>query len=279
MTNATLERKNTAPIEVRGGDGRTLVVRALTYGTIDSYGTVFAFDEALGRGCLTASIEGRSIPLCWAHEHGNVIGRMEAVESDTAKGGLVLRFRLDDPAIVQQAAVAVEQVASGSVRGISVGFDASHVEMRKWEGGEYPTFIDGCTLLECSLVIVPAVDGATVLEQRHPERARLTYGRDAARQELGAIEDAFVGVLRDCIEAGDDDDMVLRSVLNVYHEQVRAIEGLTGTTSEVVTLSKVEAMRADAAEERAARRARPSVAPPDWHDDAELTDSAAKWVG
>jgi len=143
-------------------DGRTIEVRAVTYGVVDDYGSVFL------PGVFNASLEKRLPTFIWGHSWLEPIGRATAWK-DTEEG-LELTMRLSDPDAVPRARQAAAQFADGTIDDVSVGFsDASRRPPTKDEATQWPgvreVIFEGA-LDETSGVVRGAVPGAKVLSVR-----------------------------------------------------------------------------------------------------------------
>ena len=135
-------------------DEGTFEVLAVAYDIVDDYGTRFI------KGVFNASLEQRLPVIAWAHDWAEPIGRATGWrETDE---GLFITGRLDLGGSVERAKQAHEQMRSGTLTDVSVGF---------WRLADR-TADDGVTeiikgdLDEVSVVLRGAVPGAKVLAVR-----------------------------------------------------------------------------------------------------------------
>lgn len=149
-------------------DGRTLVVRAVTYNVVDDYGTLFppgVFADSLGR---------RMPAFAWSHQWTEPIGRATAAEE--RPDGLYLTLRLSDPEAVPRARQAMVQFAEGTLTDVSIGFSgatwrpATDDELRTYPGVR-DVLTPGADLDEVSAVLRGAVPGAELVLQRSADGA------------------------------------------------------------------------------------------------------------
>lgn len=135
-------------------DEGTFEVLAVTYGTTDDYGTRFV------KGVFNDSLERRLPVIAWAHDWAEPIGRATGWrETDE---GLFLDARLDTSADVPRGRQALEQMRSGTLTDVSVGF--WRIADRTADDGV--TEITKGDLDEVSVVLRGAVPGAKVLAVR-----------------------------------------------------------------------------------------------------------------
>ena len=135
-------------------DEGTLEVLAVAYNIVDDYGTRFI------KGVFNDSLEQRLPVIAWAHDWSEPIGRATGWREDD--DGLYITGRLDLGGSVERAKQAHEQMRSGTLTDVSVGF---------WRLADR-TADDGVTeivkgdLDEVSVVLRGAVPGARVLAVR-----------------------------------------------------------------------------------------------------------------
>lgn len=140
-------------IEVRftaEGDDGTLEGYAVRFDTLDTYRTTFdrrAF-----------ALDGRSLPLLWNHEPGNVLGSVRTITADDA--GLRVRAKLNLD--VQRAREARSLLLAGDLSGLSIGFRRRKDEARA--GGV--RHITAAELVEVSLTPIASVPGSGVTSIR-----------------------------------------------------------------------------------------------------------------
>jgi Caudovirus prohead serine protease len=101
---------------------RTVVVRAVSYGPVDTHGTSWA------PGCLTESVQraldaGEAIPVNWAHDRHRVVGSVVGYR-DTPDG-LDLEIRLADPSTVPDAAMVASLLRDRHVDNVSIEFEGA----------------------------------------------------------------------------------------------------------------------------------------------------------
>lgn len=138
-------------------DGRTVQVRALTYGVPDSYGTSWR------PGCATRALQQGRMPLAlWSHDRSRVVGKVTGYADGPA--GLVLTLRLADPADVPDVRMVQALLRDDILDGVSIGFadgvtqpDPLHRGVRQFTE---------VRIVEISFVAVPSVPGARVLAVR-----------------------------------------------------------------------------------------------------------------
>jgi Escherichia/Staphylococcus phage prohead protease len=116
--------------------------------------------ERILRHAFTRSIaqRGNRIPLCINHDHSNVVGMSR--EWDDGDAGLVGLF---DIRADEYGARAVADLAAGYLQSMSVGF--LPIDAKRASDGVLE--IREARLVETSLVLMGAYDGAQVLAARH----------------------------------------------------------------------------------------------------------------
>lgn len=135
-------------------DEGTFEVLAVVYNIVDDYGTRFI------KGVFNDSLEKRLPVIAWAHDWAEPIGRATGWREDDE--GLYIIGRLDLGGSVERAKQAHEQMRSGTLTDVSVGF---------WRLADR-TADDGVTeitkgdLDEVSVVLRGAVPGARLLAVR-----------------------------------------------------------------------------------------------------------------
>lgn len=149
-------KRETRTGEVRAAtDEGVIEVLAVAYGITDDYGTQFQ------RGTFTDSLEERLPVIAWGHDWTEPIGRATGYrETDE---GLYLTARLDIGKGIARADQAHEQLRSGTLTDVSVGFMRVSSETPDPDG---PTIITRAELDEVSVVLRGAVPGAKVLAVR-----------------------------------------------------------------------------------------------------------------
>lgn len=140
------ETRFTAPTDT--GEIEGVAVR---FNIVDTYRTEFAPDAFRG-------LEGRSIPMLWAHDPSNVIGSWSSfqVRADglTAKGKLNLA--------VSKALEVRSLLQAGDVKGLSIGFKTVKDERRS----NGIRRITEAQLHEISIVAFPSVPGSEITSVR-----------------------------------------------------------------------------------------------------------------
>lgn len=140
------ETRFTAPTDT--GEIEGVAVR---FNTVDTYRTEFAPDAFRG-------LEGRSVPMLWAHDPANVIGSWSSfqVRPDglTAKGKLNLA--------VAKALEVRSLVQAGDIKGLSIGFRSVKDERR----ANGIRRIVEARLHEISIVAFPSVPGSGITSVR-----------------------------------------------------------------------------------------------------------------
>ena len=132
----------------------TFEVMAVAYSVVDDYGTRFI------KGVFNESLDQRLPTIAWGHQWAEPIGR--ATDWHETDEGLFITARLDLAGDVPRAKQAHEQMLSGTLDDVSVGF---------WRLADR-TADDGVTeiikgdLDEVSVVLRGAVPGAKVLAVR-----------------------------------------------------------------------------------------------------------------
>lgn len=165
----------------------TFEVLAVAYGVLDDYGTIFA------KGVFNESLDQRLPVIAWAHSWDEPIGR--ATGWSETDEGLTIRGRLDLGGGVPRATQALEQMRSGTLTDVSVGF---------WRLADEQT-PDGHTLItkgdldEVSVVLRGAVPGATVLAVRSARTGEMV--------DLDAVEKIAAKVAKGEIDQATADEM------------------------------------------------------------------------
>lgn len=202
MTRETKRHHVDARLEVRtDGDplpagiaGRVAGV-ALTYGTVDSYGTMFQ------RGSAARSINGkvkaRKVPLLMDHDR-SVASHVGVVASMVDVGdALVMTADIFDTPDGRAALEYVKAVmAADASTGFSIGFVPRQTQRVMIDGQPVELFVE-IELREVSITPMPAVPGADVTSARHdqtmldpePGRDDATLLRLAATAALDALSD------------------------------------------------------------------------------------------
>ena len=162
VSGVTEHRSLHGGLSVRSKARGEIDVRAVTYGVVDSYGSLWA------PGCLTEHFNRRQPSICWGHDTSDIIGR--GISWRDTSAGPVVTARLDNDPRVPWAQQAIAQIDSGTLDDVSVAF--SNAERRaphKHELMAWPTareVIEYAEVGEISLVFEGAVPGAKVLAMR-----------------------------------------------------------------------------------------------------------------
>jgi HK97 family phage prohead protease len=143
--------------EVRFGDvGENGEIEgvAVRFDTVDTYRTSFAPEAFRG-------LEGRSIPMLWAHDPANVVGSWNAFQ--VRDGGLTAKGKLNLE--VGKAKEVRAMLKAGDISGLSIGF--STVKDERASNGIRR--ITEARLYEISIVAFPSVPGSGVTKVRFSE--------------------------------------------------------------------------------------------------------------
>jgi HK97 family phage prohead protease len=172
---------------------------ALTYGVVDSYGTMFA--QGAAKRSIDTRVKAGKLPLLMDHERSTRahVGVVRALED--VGDALVMTADVFDTAEGRAALEYVKAVlASDASTGFSVGFVPRQSETVMVDGQRVERFTE-IELREVSITPMPAVPGADVLgarqEQDAPaERSDLELLTLAARAALDALpSDARAAIL------------------------------------------------------------------------------------
>lgn len=176
----------------------TVVARVVSYGTVDSYGTIF------DAGCFAESLRTKMPVFAWAHSWAEPIGRATKVirDDDTA---LALQFRLDDFDAVPRAGQAYAQLQSGTLTDFSVGFQREAA----FEDDEGVLHFTRARLDEVSIVLAGAVPGTELLSVRSRRGAPDDW-RGRLRRDLRAGRITRRQYQRDIELYGDADELLER---------------------------------------------------------------------
>ncbi len=149
-------------LSVRSKPRGEIDVRAVAYGVVDSYGSLWA------PGCLTEHFNRRLPTICWGHDTSDIIGR--GISWCETSDGPVVTARIDNDPHVPRAQQAIAQIESGTLDDVSVGFaNARRRDPDKHERMAWPTateVIERAEVGEVSLVYEGAVPGAKILAMR-----------------------------------------------------------------------------------------------------------------
>lgn len=156
------------PLELReavpGSNGRQRWATAVTYGTVDSYGTTWT------PGVFTEALAERMPVILYGHDWwtlDHVLG--QGIDSREMDYGVDVLVEFADPEVIAAARTAMALIAGDTpvIRDVSVGF-----ERRKWRGAKELTeaelklgateAMDVAGMDELSLVVRGAVPGAAL---------------------------------------------------------------------------------------------------------------------
>jgi HK97 family phage prohead protease len=151
---------------VKGSDGRQRWATAVTYGTVDDYGTMWS------PGVFTAALTERMPTILYGHDWYNldhVLG--QGIDSREMDYGVDVLMEFADPQLVPPAGRAIHLVEQRIITDVSVGF------MREeWRDGKDLTpdevtagareVMDRAAMDELSLVVRGAVPGASIRGRR-----------------------------------------------------------------------------------------------------------------
>lgn len=194
----TIERR-VRPLELReavkGSNGRQRWATAVTYGTVDDYGTTWTpgvFTEALGERMPT---------ILYGHDWwnlGHVLGA--GIDHREADYGVDVLIQFADPDEIPAARTAMYLAENKIIRDVSVGF-----VRHKWREGKELTeaeralgaseAMDVAGMDELSLVVRGAVPGAAMRSKLQAARRSGVVDLDAVmeiarRKTVGEITDA-----------------------------------------------------------------------------------------
>lgn len=135
---------------------------AVRFDIVDTYRTEFAPDAFRG-------LEGRSVPMLWAHDPTNVIGSWSSLQ--VRADGLTARGKLN--LAVAKALEVRSLLQAGDIRGLSIGFRTVRDERR-------PNGIRRilqAQLHEISVVAFPSVPGSGITSVRASAPDLTTFTR------------------------------------------------------------------------------------------------------
>lgn len=188
--------KETRTGEIRAPqDDGTFEVLAVAYDVTDDYGTQFR------KGVFTESLGDRLPVIAWAHSWDEPIGRATGFRE--ADEGLYLTARLDIGGSVRRADQALEQMRSGTLTDVSVGF----MRLADETNDDGVTVITKGELDEVSVVLRGAVPGAKILAVRSARAAGLNFDdavEIAKRKAAGELTETEAEALIDLLSSDDD---------------------------------------------------------------------------
>lgn len=190
LSDATLDVR--AETDLPAGIAGRVSGIALTYGVVDSYGTMFAPGSA--KRSIDTRVKAGKLPLLMDHErstraHVGVVRSLEEVGD-----ALVMTADVFDTAEGRAALEYVKAVlASDASTGFSVGFIPRQSETVQVDGQRVERFTE-IELREVSITPMPAVPGADVLGARQDAEPAERSDREllmlAARAALDALPSA-----------------------------------------------------------------------------------------
>lgn len=197
LSDATLDVR--AETDLPAGIAGRVSGIALTYGVVDSYGTMFAPGAA--KRSIDTRVKAGKLPLLMDHER-STRAHVGVVRSlDEVGDALVMTADVFDTAEGRAALEYVKAVlASDASTGFSVGFVPRQSETVMVDGQRVERFTE-IELREVSITPMPAVPGADVLGARQDadepaERSDLELLTLAARAALDALpSDARAAIL------------------------------------------------------------------------------------
>lgn len=192
----TIERR-VFPLEMReaiaGSNGRQRWATAVTYGTVDSYGTTWV------PGVFTEALAERMPTVLYGHDWWNldhVLG--QGIDSREKDYGVDVLIEYADPEIIEAARIAMALTTGDRpvLRDVSVGF-----ERREWRGGKElePNEIAlgavesmvKAGMDELSIVVRGAVPGASMRSRARRGVVDLEAVMEIARRKTaGELSDA-----------------------------------------------------------------------------------------
>lgn len=133
------------------GDSGEIEGVAVRFNTVDTYRTEFAEDAFRG-------LEGRTVPMLWAHDPSNVIGSWSSFQ--VRAEGLTARGKLN--LAVAKALEVRSLLQAGDIKGLSIGFRTVKDERRS----NGIRRIVEALLHEISIVAFPSVPGSGITSVR-----------------------------------------------------------------------------------------------------------------
>ncbi|HWL44212.1 MAG TPA: HK97 family phage prohead protease [Ilumatobacter sp.] len=162
---ATLERRTRSlelREEVRGSNGRQRWATAVTYRTVDSYGTTWS------PGVFRKALAERMPVILYGHDWNSIDSVLgKGIDSRERDYGVDVLMEFADPNKIPAARTAIHLVADKILTDVSVGF----MRLAWRDGGDLTAAehklgakeaIDEAVMDELSLVVVGAVPGAAV---------------------------------------------------------------------------------------------------------------------
>lgn len=129
-------------------------------GTFEGYATRFdvvdSYRTSFDRNAFV--LEGRTLPLLWAHDPSQVVGSVRQIVADAAGLKVTGKLNLD----VQRAREARSMLLAGDVRGLSIGF--RRIADRPGPNGT--RHITKADIAEVSIVAIASVPGSGVTSIR-----------------------------------------------------------------------------------------------------------------
>jgi Escherichia/Staphylococcus phage prohead protease len=150
-------------MQLRSADVDTRIIEGIVAPYDEtSYLTPDPAGERIMRGAFAKSIRQREtrIPLCRAHDHARAIG-MSRRWTDAAEG-LAAEFHIRPSTVGDEA---LEEARDGYLSGLSVGFEPLVTK----RAPDHAIEVREARLLEVSLCVIAAYDGARVLSVRNAQ--------------------------------------------------------------------------------------------------------------
>lgn len=173
-------------MEVVGTDeaAHTVDLRILSYGAVDTYGTVWE------PGCVDDTLRSGYLPLAFSHSWNEPIGHMvERLPDDGV--GPVVRFQFDNFEDVPRARQVYSQMKSGTLRDCSIGF---HEWIRRDPTASERSALKGAR----DIVSQVGLDEVSVVLKGAVQQAKLVGIRSVAElAEDVSLEDADVDEISD----------------------------------------------------------------------------------
>ncbi len=154
------------------GDNGEVEGVAVRFDTTDTYRTQFAPEAFRG-------LEGRSIPMLWAHDPANVIGSWSTFQ--VRDGGLTAKGKLNLE--VAKAKEVRAMLKANDISGLSIGFRT----MKDERAANGIRRITEAALHEISIVAFPSVPGSGVTRVRTGD---YQAGRESAAAFIAAVRNA-----------------------------------------------------------------------------------------
>lgn len=179
--------------------------------------------DIVRRGAFSATLQQRAIrPLLWNHDAGLPIGvEVELVED---RAGLRGAWRLSKSAVADDAYALLRD---GAVTGLSIGFIATETK----DGPDGTRELLGIELLEVSLVALPALDSARVLDVKSARGAQtMNVAQRMAARGLAPVSPLARSIGQRLTQSAEYKRLVADSSLHSEHSQIRLKLDLPGVS-------------------------------------------------